>query len=128
MIAHHVTCLPFYNILGEELIINTEESYKYEKIWKNIGDRTFYSFRVTACRDVHVLLTAQAGEVTDNQVYEMVIGGWQGNMSVIRYSVLGGYGSIKASHNKTGMLDCDNAKDFWISWRKGIIEVELNTI
>ncbi len=46
-------------------------------------DQNTFKFAVRACHDAHVSLCT-VPEVIDNQIYEIVIGGWMNSESVIR--------------------------------------------
>ena len=62
--------------LGHQLSIDTPVDYRYQYMWKSVERRSFLSFKVRACNDVHVALAEEMGR-TDTSMYEIVIGGWE---------------------------------------------------
>ena len=65
---------------------------KYDYLWL-ITPLTHLQFEVMACHDVHVLLAHKPWNDT-YKVFEVVIGGWQNERSVIRDADV----SVPASH------------------------------
>lgn len=107
---------------GVMVIVDTPNEHKYERIWKEVADRQFWTFMVRAGGDVHVVLTEQYG-VTETNIYEFVVGGWYNNRSVIRTDVLGGGDSIKDSLDAKNLVSSSERREFWISWWKGQLEL-----
>lgn len=120
-------CLYFCYCAGVLLIVDTPVEHKYERIWKEVTDRQFWTFMVRAGGDVHVILTEQLG-VTNANIYEFVVGGWYNNRSVIRTEVLGGGESIKASVDIKNVVSSSERREFWISWWKGQLEVRPHSV
>lgn len=124
-VSEMTRCVSFIALsAGVLVIVDTPNEHKYERIWKDVSDRQFWTFMVRAGGDVHVLLTEQLG-VTETNLYEFVIGGWQNNRTVIRTAVLGGGDSIKATLDAKNLVSASERREFWISWWKGQLEVNV---
>lgn len=79
-----------------------------------------FVFEVKACSDVHLALSRVPG-VTTSQSYEVVIGGWNGNMSLIRDGIDGQ--SLIERVWTVGILNCSEFRPFWVSWTNSNITV-----
>lgn len=77
------------------------------------------TFKVQACHDVHFALIN--GHSEQDQLYEIVIGGWNGMKSVIRTAKQSQ--EVKQKQHASKILDCSTYKQFWISWNHETIEV-----
>lgn len=76
------------------------------------------TFKVKACHDAHAALSQNKG-VDSILTYEIAIGGWGNKKSAIRKKKQGDNLSI-IDHSP---VDCNNYKEFWISWINGVISV-----
>jgi len=109
------------------LAMETPDEHRYVSMWKSVERKMFWSFAVRAGGDVHVVLTSKLGR-TDSDLYEIVIGGWFNNMSVIRTELLGGGDSIKGTYNQSNLVSVNEMRHFWISWYDGLISVSIVVI
>ena len=81
--------------------------------------KTFITFRVRARADAHVALSNVYGN-TDERTHEIVIGGWNNTTSFIK-DCAGGPILVEAVTMR--VLSSIDYRDFWISWKDGILQV-----
>eukprot|EP00941_MAST-03F_sp_MAST-3F-sp1_P001215 g1215.t1 len=94
-------------------IYKTGKKYEYQFTRSVIGHSRLI-FKVQAKNDVHISL----GD--EDEKYEIVIGGWGGNKSVIR---LRPQGRAVVEDNNGSFLDENMKKDFWIEWDDTFLKV-----
>lgn len=103
-------------------VVTTTDAYQYTDVEKNVTESTSIVFKVAACHDAHVLLH-QDGDDKENNIYEIVIGGWDNTKSVIRKQQQGT--PVAVAHHMP--LDCEKAFPFWLEWYQGILRVGTST-
>ena len=107
------------SISGEDIHYSTPNRNEYV-ILSTLGitlTNGFISFKVKVNSDVHFALIS--GTTEDDQLYEIVIGGWNNTRSVIRTAKQGRpVYSIKGTFLDDGIF-----KEFWISWNDDTIYV-----
>ncbi|CAG2206019.1 unnamed protein product [Mytilus edulis] len=107
------------SISGEDIHYSTPNRNEYV-ILSTLGitlTNGFISFKVKVNSDVHFALIS--GTTEDDQLYEIVIGGWNNTKSVIRTAKQGRpVYSIKGTFLDDGIF-----KEFWISWNDDTINV-----
>lgn len=110
-------CQPVFEQIG------TSDQYDYKVIGREFitvpGDETFMLFQVEACNDAHILLM-QSNSTTDD-IYEIVIGGWNNTRSLIREERLGP--NLATTFHENGPVHCELMRQFWVSWDQGVIRV-----
>ncbi|XP_078612531.1 uncharacterized protein LOC144882551 isoform X1 [Branchiostoma floridae x Branchiostoma japonicum] len=100
-----------YEILGACLNRSTDDQYRYRWNLTAIRDSSLFTFEVRASNDVHVALSSQNYNLDD--MYEIVIGGWNNTSSVIRRSK----GGTDLTGSPTpGILSSAESRGFWIAW------------
>ncbi|XP_046377746.2 uncharacterized protein LOC124149944 [Haliotis rufescens] len=108
-------CLPYVEL-------ETTTTFSYQSLHKQGVDlapgATSFKFKVRAANDAHVALLQDDG-VTNQNLYEVVIGGWNNTRSAIRAGVQHN-SRVEARHTP---LSADQFRDFWISWGNGVISV-----
>ena len=62
--------------------ISTDNGYHYVNTGKDLSGDQSVVFKVRACNDAHVALSASSN--LDSNMYEIVIGGWSDTKSTIR--------------------------------------------
>ncbi|XP_035693199.1 uncharacterized protein LOC118427484 isoform X2 [Branchiostoma floridae] len=100
-----------YEILGACLNRSTDDQYGYRWNLTAIRDSSLFTFEVRANNDVHVALSSQNYDLDD--MYEIVIGGWNNTSSVIRRSK---GGTDQTGSPTPGILSSAESRGFWISW------------
>jgi hypothetical protein len=95
----------------------TPATYNLETAWF-IVHQPFIAFQVLACREARILLTE---DPFDLSVYtrEVLLGGWGNTKSAI-YTKNNQTGVEK---DTTGILDCEDFRQFWIRWESGVLSV-----
>ena len=69
-----------------------------------------------ACHDIRVSLATEQGI----PIYDVYLGAYDNTMSYIVVS----YTTTNVSyHEESGLLDCDEYRSFWISWRDNEVNV-----
>ena len=63
----------YFVLVVHFLDIQTEESYTYDTAWISLVNKTSLVFRVSACKDAHVLLSGAMYDV-DQESYDIHIG------------------------------------------------------
>jgi Farnesoic acid 0-methyl transferase len=91
-------------------------THLFNYMWYSPFSKTSVLFKVRACSDVHILL-AKFLAITDDGVYEIIIGEQSNQLSLIRYGI---GGSILVQQNTQNVLHCSYAQWFWIDWSRGI--------
>lgn len=102
-----------------------KDKYKYiilPDLASSIQHNDFLHFKVKACRDVYIALIN--GKSENDQLYEIVLGGWNNMKSVLR--------TYKQQHTAErtyvgSVLDCTRFKEFVIKWTYSTINIVLNT-
>ena len=109
------------HFLPENFItVLTPAVYDYQYLPEvNVTHKTEVTFRVRAKSNAYVALSSVYGETTD-KTYEIVIGGWENTKSVIRSS---GNGPAIKETTTPGILNEEELRPFWISWKRQVIEV-----
>jgi hypothetical protein len=85
----------------------------YERIWFELvssDSEAQGTFAIRSCHSARVALSTFHGN-TATKTYEVVIGGWDNTLTVIRRSV---GGEIEQQAETPGVLDCDHYRHFWI--------------
>ena len=90
----------------------------FEDVWLTVTGRTNAVFSVKACTDAHVALSEVPGLFT-TKTYEIIIGGYSNAYSKIR---LGRDIDLKTEYTQN-ILNCNEFRYFWVSWKDGIIEM-----
>ena len=100
---------------------HTEEVYGHDYVWVTL-DRDSFQFSVKACWDAHIGLARHPlnSDVDTSLMYEVVLGTGRNTVSGIR--------DLKTNTYLTddftgGLLDCNEYRDFWISWRDELLMV-----
>ncbi|XP_048247355.1 uncharacterized protein LOC124145114 [Haliotis rufescens] len=108
-------CLPYVELA-------TTTTHNYQSLSEQGVDlapgTTSFKFKVRASNDAHLVLL-QADGVTDENAYEVVIGGWNNTQSVIRK----GMAQANRVTTRHTPLFAFHSHDFWISWENGVIAV-----
>ena len=112
VILRYRDCFTFQ---GYYLGVLTPDDFRYNYVWQTTTYKNnHFRFWVRACHDVHLNLSPVHGE----RFYEVVIGGWDNSMSVIRFG-----GSHRVEYRENGIVDCKEFREFWVSWDRGVIRV-----
>lgn len=102
-------------IVGYYFFVGTPDDFRYEYVWKTAEFKNNqFRFDVLACHDVHINLSPEKGSV----YYEVVIGGWNNTKSVIRMG-----GAHMHEYQETGIVGCQQWRQFWVSWTESTIRV-----
>ncbi|XP_062616866.1 C3 and PZP-like alpha-2-macroglobulin domain-containing protein 8, partial [Saccostrea cucullata] len=107
---------------GSNENINLPPKYRYHYLDDYLTFHSFIikekriKFEVMGCNDAHLILSESRTDSVN--AYEIVIGGWKNNQSVIRIDKQG-QAMANASHSP---LSCNTFKPFWVSWENGTIE------
>ncbi|XP_071084712.1 uncharacterized protein [Haliotis cracherodii] len=112
--------------LSSDVSLATNTVYRYQSL-HNLGvdlapGATSFTFKVRASNDAHLALLRDDG-VTDQNIYEVVIGGWGNTQSVIRTGMQHA-NRVTVRHTP---LSASKFRDFWISWENGVISVGAGT-
>ena len=98
--------------------MKSDGTYDYYRYHLTVIGRTSNIFSLKACHDGHVGLAEVVG-LSSLTMYEIVIGGWQNSKSVIRRAR---QGTIEVEASTPNILDCNSARNFWLSWEDGVIQ------
>ncbi|XP_078695320.1 uncharacterized protein LOC144924223 isoform X2 [Branchiostoma floridae x Branchiostoma belcheri] len=90
---------------------STDGQYVYRWNLTAIDSSSLFTFEVQANNDAHVALSSQNQDLDD--MYEIVIGGWDNTRSAIRRSK---QGANRAVSSTPGVLSSTESRGFWISW------------
>ncbi|ELU12990.1 hypothetical protein CAPTEDRAFT_64072, partial [Capitella teleta] len=74
--------------------------------------------QVKACQNAYLALARSIDTVA--HAYEIVIGGWENQRSVIRATP---HGEIEVEVETVGILSCEEHRTFWASWQDGHVQV-----
>lgn len=97
-----------------------DENIYYNDTWYALeASVTKISVRVRACHSARLSLAQTLHDQSSN-AYEVVIGGYDNTLSLIRKQV---GGDIEASSETPGILSCDRMREFYISWEDGIVSL-----
>jgi len=66
-------CMGVYVVVS--MTFFTPDFFSYEQVWETVDHRRGVTFGVTACSDVHVVLSNAVRNISAG-VYDIVIGGW----------------------------------------------------
>lgn len=106
-------------VVGNYLAAFTPDDFRYQYVWKSTQNKNSqFRFLVLACHDVHINMSPREGEV----YYEAVLGGWNNTMSVIRLANV-----HMQEYLETGIVHCNEFRQFWISWTEATIRVGKGT-
>lgn len=108
--------------------LSTPDRYIYQYVHDmgvDITGHTSITFQVMACNDAHIALSQSKG-VDTNNTYEIVIGGWSDQRSVIRDCKQCAH--MDTTYNMAHPIDCNKYLPFWISWANNIIRVGTGSI
>ncbi|CAH1794507.1 unnamed protein product [Owenia fusiformis] len=106
---------------GKKMAIYTPNDYDFKHGWVTVTGYDYIEFTVKACNDAHILLSNIPGEI-DELVIQVIIGGWKNTKSAIRTGRTVGTPIVKQT-NTPNILDCNEARSFWLSWKNGRIRV-----
>ena len=96
----------------------TPDDQSFEIGWVKVDDRKDISFEVNACKEAYVALTAYPGNKTWS-TYQVLIGGWENSKSAIYDQ----QGRRVIQVDTKGIVNCNETRAFWVSWRDGAIAV-----
>lgn len=99
-------------------VLKTPADNTHSKMWLTT-ESSFFRCHFQACTDMKVALSRDP-QVTDSNVYEIIVGGWTNTQSVIRRG-LGG--DTVATVATPDILSCSESRPFWIGWQNGNITV-----
>ncbi|OWF48285.1 C3 and PZP-like alpha-2-macroglobulin domain-containing protein 8 [Mizuhopecten yessoensis] len=102
---------------------STRNDYHYHYLHDSgldVTGHTSFTFQVKACHDAHIALSQDKGVDTKN-TYEIVIGGWGDQQSVIRDCKQ--CAQMDVENHMPHPLSCTQYRPFWISWANNIIRV-----
>ena len=99
-------------------IFHTQDIYSYTQVWVTVMDEDHIVFRARACSDVHVGLARYPG-ISNVEMYEVVLGGWENTKCAIRSSI---QGESEVEVQEEGVVSCTQSRSFWISWVDGAIK------
>ncbi|XP_019646607.1 PREDICTED: uncharacterized protein LOC109487084 isoform X2 [Branchiostoma belcheri] len=108
---------PWANQVYEIILIggcenrSTDDQYVFRWNLTAIDSSSLFTFEVQANNDAHVALSSQNQDLDD--MYEIVIGGWNNTRSAIRRSK---QGANRAFSSTPGILSSTESRGFWISW------------
>jgi hypothetical protein len=97
-------------------LVHTPAVYGFNSLWYSAVEQTSLRFKVRACSDVSIIL-AEHFSITDNGIYEILIGGSNNRKSSIRFGI---QGIVLTEVDTLDLLHCSEARWFWIDWSKGI--------
>ncbi|KAI5639723.1 farnesoic acid 0-methyl transferase domain-containing protein [Phthorimaea operculella] len=103
--------------MGRTVELKTTNHVKYQMYPVASGSMRF---SVRAPNDAHLALTA--GPYESNPCYEIIIGGWKNQKSVIRKTVDGNK-EDKAEVDSAYILNAGEFRDFYVRWDGGVIGV-----
>ena len=101
----------------------TPNTYDYNQFWLTLNARSYIVFRVMACNDAHIGLSAATGN-SKTRMYEFVIGGNSNTETYIRTARLS---ETKATESTEGILDCQAFRPFWVRWVDNVLELGEGT-
>ena len=84
-----------------------------------VSNKTWVTFKIKAKENAHIALSAVYGAL-EQKTYEITIGGLNNTRCYIRENA---EGPKRAEAITKGILDGEDSRDFWISWKDGIIQV-----
>lgn len=90
------------------------------------NDTGLIVFEAKALNDVFVGFAQEPSRVrnTDNQVYEVVLGGWENTRHVLRIKSLGKSAkTLTKEDNREAMLKQNNFEKYWIFMNNGLIKI-----
>ncbi|ELU10678.1 hypothetical protein CAPTEDRAFT_63764, partial [Capitella teleta] len=104
--------------LNLKITFETVDSYTYTQNWVSVVDQDHIVMKVQACADAHIIFSETEDEISDN-VYEVIIGGWDNTKSAIRDSA--DSADIATEAFTPNITDCQEKRPFWISWEDGML-------
>ena len=106
--------------------VHTPDIWAFEYAWTSALDRSYLTFQIRACHDAQLAL-ATLPTVADVLAYQVIIGGWINTKSAIRHRLSYGTG-LDAEVETVGILDCQEARGFWVGWAAQRIAVGYGNI
>lgn len=103
--------------------VTTANDYHYHylhDLGMDVTGHTSFTFNVKACHDAHIALSQDKG-VDSRNTYEIVIGGWSDQQSVIRDCKQCAH--MDTQNRIPHPLSCSQYRPFWVSWANNIIRV-----
>ncbi|MGH0168414.1 UNVERIFIED_CONTAM: hypothetical protein FKN15_054850 [Acipenser sinensis] len=104
-------------ITQEKIHISTPNKYEYQYV-KKPSRMTHFDVAVKAHNDAHLALSSGPHDTAG--MVEIVIGGRQNSRTWVSASKMG---EPLASAGTEGILSWDEFRNFWVSWRNGVVQV-----
>ncbi|XP_043910701.1 C3 and PZP-like alpha-2-macroglobulin domain-containing protein 8 [Protopterus annectens] len=111
----------FYFCPNERIHISTPNKYEYQYVQKP-AKMTHFHVAVKAHNDAHFALSPSPYDTLE--VIEIVIGGRQNSETRISASKMG---EPVVAANTANILSWDEFRNFWISWKNGVVQVGHGT-
>ncbi|KAK6467323.1 C3 and PZP-like alpha-2-macroglobulin domain-containing protein 8 [Huso huso] len=102
---------------NEKIHISTPNKYEYQYV-KKPSRMTHFDVAVKAHNDAHLALSSGPHDTAG--MVEIVIGGRQNSRTWVSASKMG---EPLASAGTEGILSWDEFRNFWVSWRNGVVQV-----
>ncbi|RXM94927.1 C3 and PZP-like alpha-2-macroglobulin domain-containing protein 8 [Acipenser ruthenus] len=103
--------------ITEKIHISTPNKYEYQYV-KKPSRMTHFDVAVKAHNDAHLALSSGPHDTAG--MVEIVIGGRQNSRTWVSASKMG---EPLASTGTEGILSWDEFRNFWVSWRNGVVQV-----
>ncbi|XP_064637244.1 uncharacterized protein LOC135493677 [Lineus longissimus] len=108
------------DVVRNYITVMTPAKYTYQFVPElPVNNKTWVAFKVRASESAHVALSAIYGSL-EQKTYEITLGGLNNTRCYIRENA---EGPKRAEAITRGILKGEESRDFWVSWKDGIIQV-----
>ncbi|CAH1779588.1 unnamed protein product [Owenia fusiformis] len=107
------------------LVVDTPPNFKYQFVGVDISWETGFVFQLVAKMDAHILLTSKMNTYT-GKVYELILGGNENNDCMIKDQFAAEQSVARVPC--PGVLNENERRTFWVSWKNGKIEFGRSNI